>query len=350
MKQGQVLGDAINFKWEGGAITLKSVVGPQKQIAELAKKLIMQEGLPPAGIICFGISKTGMDSHLVYIEPTDKINTAADIAAMCGIFSKAEVFGFLLEDHDYASFFSSMENGVTISVWDKGFKTDEHSNDTFKSFCDAVFDEEGKVRGSDSTTLLLLSRQGERILCANLNGSMDQITEIMTPVNLGFPTFGVIGRKIILTAQMDCNQVYAISVNKIIQTLKTGDLPRWEVRSLLVDKVEDISLPVDESGTTVIITVVKHGKRLLLPAVVSLDSEAGLRITLCIGHSLTEIQRTDPAPQRIDVASNFVVARQNNGGLNRLYITTIERYATGNASFIAMIDRATSGDFSRAIA
>jgi hypothetical protein len=349
MNQGQVLERAINFKWDWGTITLKSAVGPQKQIAELAKQLIMQ-GLPPAGIICFGISKTGVDSHLVYIEPTDRISTAADIAAMCGIFSKAEVFGFLLGDHNYASFFSSMENGVMISVWDKGFKTDKYSDITYKSFCDAIFDEDGKVRGSDSTTLLLLSRQGERILCANLNGGMDQITEIMSPVNLGFPTFGVVARKIILTAQMDNNQVYAISVNKIIQTIKTGDLPRWEVRSLLVDQVEDISLPVDESGTTVVITAVKYGRRLLFPAVVLPDLTNGLRITLCIGHSVTEIQRTDPAPQRIDVAANFVVARQNNGGPNRLHITTIEKYATGNASFIAMIDRATSGDFSRAIA
>jgi len=349
MKKGQVLESAINFKWDEGTITLQSAVGPQKQIAELVKQLIVQ-GLPPAGIICFGISKTRMDSHLVYIEPTDKISTAADIAVMCGIFSKADVFGFLLPDHDYASFFSSMENGVMVSVWDKGFKTDKYSDETYRSFCNAIFDEDGKVRGSDSTTLLLLSRQGERILCANFNGGMDQITEIITPVNIGFPTFGVVARKIILTAQMDSNQVYAISVNKVIQTLKTGDLPRWEVRSLLVDKVEDISLPVDDSGTTVIITAVKYGKRLLLPAVVSLDSERGLRITLCIGQLMTEIQRTDPAPQRIDVASNFVVARQNNGGPNRLHITTIEKYATGNASFIAMIDRATSGDFARAIA
>ena len=349
MEQCQVLESAINFKWDGGTITLQSAVGPQKQIAELAKQLIMQ-GLPPAGIICFGISKTGMDSHLVYIEPTEKISTAADIAAMCGIFSKAEVFGFLLPDHNYASFFSSMENGVMISVWDKGFKTDRYSDETYKSFCNAIFDEDGKVRGLDSTTLLLLSRQGERILCANVNGGMDQITEIFTPVNLGFPIFGVVARKIILTAQMDSNQVYAISVSKIIHILKTGDFPRWEVRSLLVDKVEDISLPVDDSGTTVIITAVKHGKRLLIPAVVYPDLEKGLRVTLCIGHTMTEIQRTDPAPQRIDVATNFVVARQNNGGPNRLHITTIEKYATGNPSFIAMIDRATSGDFSRAIA
>lgn len=340
----------IDFRGKGGITSLKSAVGPQKQIAELTSQLV-SNGLPPAGIICFGISQDGTNAHLIFVDPEVLIGcTAADIASISGVITKEDAIEMLLPGHNYASFISAMDSGVIVSAWDTGIRTDRLTDKAYENFCEAIFDTDGNVFSSESSTLLLLSRQGERTLCASRNKGTDQLTEIMTPINAGIPTFGIACKNIVIVAQMDGQQVFAINTDQITQVFETGERPKWIVKGLSVDKIEDFSLPVDKDGTTIIVTAVKNGKRLLVPAVVSLTSEKGFQITLCIGQSVIEIQKTDPAPQRIDVETGFVAARQNNGGPNRLHITTIEGYAAGNTAFTAMIDRATSGDFSRAIA
>ncbi|MBI4713850.1 hypothetical protein HY771_01555 [Candidatus Uhrbacteria bacterium] len=338
----------IEIDGKGGRITLKSLIVPQGQITEIIGKLI-KEGLQAAAIICFGTRNNGEVAHIVYCESAKSAPQLADLNV---VITKADMNGIFIDGFYYASFISVLMGGINIAAFDQDFVPSDPNGKIFAEFLSAVYDRDisATMFGSDSSTLLLIARQGKRVLCGKLYAPGSSFVQIETPVDASLAqTFDVIGREILICASVGTRQVHATSAAQLVTLFETGEILQWKSRTIAVSEIEDFSLTVD-NGRIVLLTAKDAGRRLIIPTIVAWDKVKGFQITLCKGDCAYDLSRINLAPQRVETTTGLVVARQNNGGLDRVKITTIEGFQRDVPDFDELIELITSGRFASTIA
>lgn len=334
----------IGGRW--GQIKLQSLIGPPNEIASVVAKHI-KEGMQPTAIICFGISDDGQNAIVICSKSA---KDTASLAALNAIITKTQADNLLVQGFHFASFISILRRGSVVAVFDNSFKPSDQIGIAIQNFIDVIYYQpSGELHNSTSSTILLLSRSGKRVLCVKQNMDIDSpFVQIVTPADHGNQIFGIIDRNIVICAVVGSNLVHAMHEEDIIDLFETGEVPNWSSRTISVSQIEDFSLPVDD-GQTVILTAKDVGRRQFIPAVISWD-KSGFKITLFKGQCATDLSHRIPAPQRIEPGSGIVVARQNNGGPDRLHITSIDTLEESVPDFSALIDRVSSGGFAAAIA
>jgi hypothetical protein len=213
---------------------------------------------------------------------------------------------------------------------------------------EAIYDADSvNLKDSTSPTVLFISRQGKRVLCAKKDSISCQLAQISTPIDEEiaddrnkFQTYDVVGSNIVICAIVGTKSVHATTAQNIDRMFETGEIPNWETRAIPVGAIEDFSLPI--SGQTVLLTATDTGRRIIAPTTI-VWNESGIKITVNKGDCAYDLSRQAPAPLRVDADTGFVFAKHSNGGPDRLVITNIEQFDT--RGFEDMISAITSGRF-----
>lgn len=331
-------------KYTEGGTPLIGFMGPQKKIAQLIGKTLL-EGYKPDGIVAIGIRKDGAEIHLVAFDTNDgqKIGEGQKTQ-----IDDATLRDMWLKNHHYMHLLATMKDGVNAAVFQKGFRADAKTGKAFGNVAKNLFDN-GHVVGDESTnTALLLAPKGEREFFACRYGYKGPLTQIELPKDLKTveQRFTVVDRQTVLVASYGGSTLHAISAKQIDAFFKDGVVPEWQ-KVMLPNNIaiEDMSLGID--GTqTVILTAKVDGIQRLIPASITWNKTKTDVPTCAATLTLDDAIKFATAPiVRVSAKSKRFVAVDGNGGSTRLQIARIDELGE---SFVRLIRKVSHGAYQAA--
>lgn len=220
-----------------------SITGPYKFIAGAMKFALLFGLIAIEQIARFGIRSDGKNCHLVLIEDPEYQVTRKDAKQLA-----------MLPDYSYAHQVSALDKGVNAGVFDQGFipKTGTVGN-AFAHFCSAIF-AKGKVRGTETNTLLLLGRSAkDRVLVAYQWDNPDSRLTAIDQAIRGDVRFGCVQDTTLLVAAYGSNAYAALHVDQIAHMFETGEIPTWKTGVLPKGtKIEDFTPTIGNQATLVV--------------------------------------------------------------------------------------------------
>ncbi len=217
-----------------------SITGNYKLLGYMLKLALYAGILGYEQIVKFGIREDGANVHLVLTErrtATVVKELSHKLPAIAG--------------YTYMHAISAMQSGVNVALFDHGFKPDTQNGKAYGQFAAAVFDN-GKVRGGDTNTLLLLGTDTEdRVLCAAQWCEQNPLTVVNQKIR-GDVRFSFVQDATILAAQYGTGQVAALHVDRIKEMFQSAKFPVWQTALVEGLRIEDITTSINDQPTVAI--------------------------------------------------------------------------------------------------
>lgn len=321
-----------------------SITGPAKLVTYALKFALLATLVGIEQIARFGIKRDGTKVHLVLLQnPTVKLDKSQETAPI-GV----------IEGYNYVHMATAMDGKINVGLFDEGFDANQiQPAKAFARLCDAIFTK-GKVRDTDTNTLLLLGRAVKnRVLAAYRWADIEDgyanfrsLTQIEQDAK-GNTRYATVQGHTVLAIGYNTGSIYALDVAQIASQFESGTTPEWQSTAVEGLRIEDVTPSIGQSQT-VALTVRndKDERQLTLAHVKWTGKGDDKQFQFVIDQQskyATSIGR-DTAPVTRLTTRTVTAVDGNGGNAPRLQIAQIDDYDPTSAQAIRnMAAAATSG-------
>lgn len=311
-----------------------SIIGPAKLITAALKFALLTTLVGIEQIVRFGIRQDGNKCHLVLLQsPTVKLDKSQETAPI-GV----------IDGYDYVHSVTAMGDSINVGLFDEGFDAGETKTaKAFARLCDAIF-ANGKVRGAETNTLLLLGRAvKDRVLAAYRWAKIDEdgianfapLTEIRHESFDSNVRYATVKDGTILAIEYMTGRIAALHVDQIMSLLDNGTMPAWQTVQIEGARIEEVTPSIGETPTVVLtIRNDKDERKLVLGHVAWTDEGDEKDFQFVVDkRNITDL-RDDAAPVTRLTLETVTAVDGNGGHAPRLQIGPIDDYDPTSASKI----------------